>query len=63
MDAGGGVVGVGLPTLYPVGQGKAYPMPYLDALGLVVHEVRYVVDRIAYLAYLALALDRGDTLA
>jgi ABC-type amino acid transport substrate-binding protein len=63
-DAGGGVVGIGLPIAYPVGQGKAYPMPYLDAyLGLVVHEVRYVVDRIAYLAYLALALDRGDASA
>ena len=32
-------------------------------LGLVVHEVRHVVDRVAYLAYLSLALDRGDALA
>jgi len=47
-----------------------YPTTYLEAypvtnayLGLVVHEVRAVVDRIAYLAYLALALDRGDALA
>jgi hypothetical protein len=39
-------------------------MPYLDAyLGLVVHEVRYVVDTVPYLAYLALALDRRDALA
>jgi hypothetical protein len=67
-DAGGGVVGVGLPIAYlmpyPKAYPKAYPMPYLDAyLGLVVHEVRHVVDRVAYLAYLALTLDRGYTSA
>jgi len=50
-----------------------YPTAYLEAypvtnayLGLVVHEVRGVVDRIAYLAYLAylaLTLDRRDAFA
>jgi len=47
---------------YPKAYPKAYPMPYLYPIGLVVHEVRHVVDRIAYLAYLSLALDRGYTL-
>jgi hypothetical protein len=48
---------------YPKAYPKAYPMPYLDTLGLVVHEVGHIFDRVAYLAYLALALDWGDALA
>ena len=59
------VVGVGLPIIiraYPVADLEAYPVTNAY-LGLVVHEVRGVVDRIAYLTYLALALDRGDALA